>query len=113
MPAERIWIECRPAFTSPWSSGFAIRRPWTSKISIRAGVSTGRSKRMVAERCIYGVDVNEMAVELAKLSMWLFTMDRGRPLSFLDHHLKCGNSLLGAPLDKLGEPPANKPQCKI
>jgi type II restriction/modification system DNA methylase subunit YeeA len=49
-----------------------------------------RYKRMVAERCIYGVDINPMAVELAKLSMWLFTMDPQRPLSFLDHHLNAG-----------------------
>lgn len=64
-----------------------------------------RYKRMIAERCIYGVDINPMAIELAKLSIWLFTMDRGRPLSFLDHHLKCGNSLIGAWIDDLGELP--------
>lgn len=64
-----------------------------------------RYKRMIAERCIYGVDINPMAVELAKLSIWLFTMDRGRPFSFLNHHLKCGNSLIGAWIDDLGELP--------
>ncbi|MBW1716036.1 MAG: N-6 DNA methylase [Deltaproteobacteria bacterium] len=64
-----------------------------------------RYKRKIAERCIYGVDINPMAVELAKLSMWLFTMDRGRPLSFLNHHLKCGNALIGAWIDDLGELP--------
>jgi hypothetical protein len=64
-----------------------------------------RYKRIIAERCIYGVDVNLMAVELAKLSMWLFTMDPGRPLSFLDHHLKCGNSIVGAWIDDLGNLP--------
>lgn len=62
-------------------------------------------KRIIAERCIYGVDVNPMAVELAKLSMWLFTMDRNRPLSFLNHHLKCGNSLIGSWIEDLGELP--------
>ena len=61
-----------------------------------------RYKRMIAERCIYGVDINPMAVELAKLSMWLFTMDKGRPLSFLNHHLKCGNALIGAWIEGLG-----------
>jgi hypothetical protein len=55
-------------------------------------------RRIVAEHCIYGVDVNPMAVELAKWTLWLFIGDRERPLSFLDRHLKCGNSLLG---DKL------------
>jgi type I restriction-modification system DNA methylase subunit len=85
--------------------GYALIREGKDKDGLMTDEEFIRYKRMVAERCIYGVDVNEMAVELAKLSMWLFTMDRGRPLSFLDHHLKCGNSLLGAPLDKLGEPP--------
>jgi len=65
-----------------------------------------RHKRIIAERCIYGVDLNEMAVELAKLSMWLFTMDPGRPLSFLDHHLTRGNSLVGSWLDDLGNLPS-------
>lgn len=64
-----------------------------------------RYKRKIAERCIYGVDINPMAVELAKLSMWLFTMDKGRPLSFLNHHLKAGNALIGASIRELGAPP--------
>jgi Alw26I/Eco31I/Esp3I family type II restriction m6 adenine DNA methyltransferase len=67
-----------------------------------------RYKRMVAERCIYGVDINPMAVELAKLSLWLFTMDPQRPLSFLDHHLKCGNALIGAWIKDLGALPDTK-----
>lgn len=57
-----------------------------------------RYKRLVAERCLYGVDSNPLAVELAKVSVWLETLAEGRPLSFLDAHLRCGNSLLGAPL---------------
>jgi len=52
-------------------------------------------KRMVMKRCIYGVDLNDMAVELTKLSLWLDSFTLGAPLSFLDHHLKCGNSLIG------------------
>lgn len=56
------------------------------------------SKRLVAEHCVYGVDVNPMAVELAKVSLWLSTLAYDRPLSFFDHHLRCGNSLLSAPL---------------
>ncbi|WP_431978672.1 Eco57I restriction-modification methylase domain-containing protein [Salinibacter sp.] len=47
------------------------------------------------KRCIYGVDLNPMAVELAKLSLWLHSFTVGAPLSFLDHHLKAGNSLIG------------------
>ncbi len=53
-------------------------------------------KRIILKRCIYGVDVNPLAVELAKVSLWLHTFTVGAPLSFLDHHLKCGNSLIGA-----------------
>lgn len=53
------------------------------------------AKRLVAERCLYGVDMNPLAVELAKLSIWLVTLSKGRPFGFLDHNLKVGNSLLG------------------
>jgi len=52
-------------------------------------------KRMVIKRCIYGVDLNPMAVELAKLSLWLDSFTIGAPLSFLNHHLKYGNSVIG------------------
>lgn len=53
------------------------------------------AKRIVADRCLYGVDKNPMAVEMAKLSLWLETMQQSRPFTFLDHALKCGDSLLG------------------
>ena len=52
-------------------------------------------RRMVLKRCVYGVDKNQMAVELAKVSLWLHTFTAGAPLSFLDHHLRCGDSLFG------------------
>ncbi len=52
-------------------------------------------KRRVVQSCIYGVDLNPLAVELAKLSLWLSTVAKDRPLSFLDHHLRSGNSLFG------------------
>ncbi len=52
-------------------------------------------RRMVLKRCVYGVDKNPMAVELAKVSLWLHTFTVGAPLSFLDHHLRCGDSLFG------------------
>ena len=52
-------------------------------------------RRMVLKRCIFGVDKNPMAVELAKVSLWLHTFTVGAPLSFLDHHLRCGDSLFG------------------
>ncbi|HOV77598.1 MAG TPA: hypothetical protein PLS24_06195 [Sedimentisphaerales bacterium] len=53
------------------------------------------ARRLVAERCLYGVDMNPLAVELAKLSIWLVTLAKGRPFGFLDHNLRCGDSLLG------------------
>ncbi len=58
-------------------------------------------KRRVVQSCIYGVDLNPLAVELAKLSLWLATAAKDRPLSFLDHHLRCGNSLIGEELGTL------------
>lgn len=58
-------------------------------------------RRRVAQSCIYGVDLNPLAVDLAQLSLWLATVAKDRPLSFLDHHLRCGNSLVGARLADL------------
>ncbi|MDI4654927.1 Eco57I restriction-modification methylase domain-containing protein [Xanthobacter autotrophicus] len=52
-------------------------------------------RRMVLKRCIYGVDKNPMAVELAKVALWLHTFTVGAPLSFVDHHLRAGDSLFG------------------
>lgn len=53
------------------------------------------ARRAVAEKCLYGVDVNPMAVEIAKLSLWLVTLQKDRPFTFVDHALRCGDSLLG------------------
>lgn len=63
------------------------------------------ARREVIERCIFGVDLNPLAVELAKLSLWLSTVAKDRPLSFLDHHLRCGNSLIGVKVDDLSNLP--------
>ncbi len=57
------------------------------------------ARRLVADRCLYGVDKNPLAVEIAKLSLWLTTMAKGRPFTFLDHALKCGDALVGASSD--------------
>jgi hypothetical protein len=62
-------------------------------------------RRTIAERCLYGVDLNPMAVQLARLSLWLATLAADRPLSFLDHRLQVGDSLLGAWLANLRQPP--------
>ncbi|MDK2599129.1 hypothetical protein QO179_05010 [Bacillus stercoris] len=72
------------------------------------------ARRLAAERCLYGVDINPMAVELAKLSIWLITLAKGRPFDFLDHNLRYGDSLLGIHhIDQLTEfsmNPINKSQ---
>src|SRR5207244_8411731 len=62
-------------------------------------------KRRVVQSCIYGIDLNPLAVELAKLSLWLSTVAKDRPLSFLDHHLRTGNSLIGTRLANLAVAP--------
>jgi hypothetical protein len=62
-------------------------------------------KRDVARRCIYGVDINNMATELAKVSIWLNTISSEKPLSFLDHRIKTGNSLIGADIHDINRHP--------
>src|SRR4029453_17461120 len=62
-------------------------------------------RRQVAERCIYGVDLNPTAVQLARVSLGLTALAANRPLTFLDHHLATGNSLIGARLSDLSRPP--------
>ncbi|NUR56933.1 MAG: N-6 DNA methylase [Acidobacteria bacterium] len=63
-------------------------------------------RRAVAQRCLYGVDLNPTAVQLARLSLWLCTLAADRPLTFFDHHLRAGNSLVGAsPADVFRQPP--------
>ncbi|GAB4367780.1 MAG: N-6 DNA methylase [Elainellaceae cyanobacterium] len=58
--------------------------------------ATQKALRDVIGQCIYGVDVNPMAVELCKVALWMESLEPGKPLSFLEHHIQCGNSLLGA-----------------
>ena len=68
-------------------------------------------RRRAAQRCLFGVDANPMAVQLAQLSLWLATLAAGRPLSFLDHHLLRGDSLIGAsPGDVMRQPPGRAPR---
>jgi hypothetical protein len=61
-------------------------------------------RRTIAQRCLYGVDVNPVAVQVARLSMWLATLAHGKPLGFLDHRLRVGNSLLGTTPDEVRRP---------
>ncbi len=66
---------------------------------VRAGF-----RRTIAQRCLYGVDANPVAVQVARLSMWLATLAHGKPLGFLDHRLRVGNSLLGTRPDDVRRP---------
>jgi hypothetical protein len=65
-------------------------------------------KRRVVEHCLYGVDLNPLAVELAKVALWLETAAINYPLTFLDHHLRWGNSLVGAKVAALGSFPGQE-----
>ncbi len=65
-------------------------------------------RRSVAQRCLYGVDINPMAVQLGRLSLWLATLARDRPLTFLDHHLRTGNSLVGASVEDAARCPPRR-----
>jgi hypothetical protein len=75
------------------------RRPVSGELAERADPEADpvviEARRLVIEHCLYGGDVNEMAVEMAKLSLWLVSLSRERPFSFLDDRLVCGDSLLG------------------
>ncbi len=86
-------LEGRPAWFKEVMSGLPDE-PETAKARINA-----RLKRVVVERCIYGVDIDPLAVELARLSLWVETMERELPFEFLDHKLKCGNALVGCWFD--------------
>lgn len=92
---------CDPACGSGHFLISAAHRMAKRLAAIRAGEdepgpeSVQRALRDVVGHCIYGVDINSMAVELCKVSLWIEALEPGKPLSFLDHHVKCGNSLLG------------------
>lgn len=74
---------------------FSEGSPSERLVPTEAAERVAIARRVVADRCLYGVDINPMAVEMAKLSMWLITVDANRPFTFLDHAFKCGDSLLG------------------
>lgn len=93
---------CDPACGSGHFLVAAGRRIARRLASVRSGDAEPSPEEMrhalrdVVGRCLYGVDVNEMAVELCKVSLWMEALEPGRPLSFLESHILCGNSLLGA-----------------
>jgi hypothetical protein len=92
---------CDPACGSGHFLIAAAHRLAKRLASIRAGEEepapsvVQHALRDVIGHCIYGVDLNLMAVELCKISLWMEALEPGKPLTFLDHHIQCGNSLLG------------------
>ena len=100
-PTAAPWLE--DAYTSPLLERIAtiradiLARAHAASWVIDEPQLTDQAiiRRMVLKRCIYGVDKNPLTVELAKVSLWLHSFTVGAPLSFLDHHLRCGDSLVG------------------
>ncbi|RYZ41588.1 MAG: hypothetical protein EOO71_11475 [Myxococcaceae bacterium] len=73
----------------------AWHREGLVKVTLKDDDVLMRARRLVAQRCLYGVDKNPWAVKLAKLSLWLVTLAKAEPFTFLDHALKCGDALVG------------------
>ena len=96
-PAPRSPLAATIAETRARIEHNAERHGWATSPAHLANQLDDRHlvRRMVLKRCVFGVDLNPMAVELAKLSLWLHSFTVGAPLSFLDHHLRCGDSLFG------------------
>ncbi|MEO7272554.1 MAG: N-6 DNA methylase [Vicinamibacterales bacterium] len=88
----------------------ALIRDGTATATDLSDADRAGFRRAVAQRCLYGVDLNPMAVQLGRLSIWLATLAADRPLTFLDHRLRTGDSLVGAaPWDILRQPaPGNR-----
>jgi type I restriction-modification system DNA methylase subunit len=82
------------------------------RFSDESHLTSDWARREVVAHCIYGVDINLMAVELAKVGLWLTTISKEKPLSFLDHRLKQGNSLIGARLSDIKYYPGAKKKDK-
>jgi hypothetical protein len=96
--AERVcesWLSAEESGTFITAQGATTTDESQEIIPIDAEERLIVAKRLISERCLYGVDINPLAVELAKLSIWLVTLSKDRPFGFLDHNLKSGDSLLG------------------
>lgn len=121
---EAITTAAHQVNAQPWAAHLVEKgRPWQSPLvariaDIRRSIKTTAKdrgwvvtdaqlddrhivRRMILKKCIFGVDKNAMAVELAKTALWLHTFTVGAPLSFLDHHLKTGDSLHGERLPQV------------
>ena len=110
--AEQPWAK---DIANPWASPLVARiadirkRIQGAAIQGRWAVTEAQLddrhivRRMILKRVVHGVDKNPMAVELAKVALWLHTFTVGAPLSFLDHHLRCGDSLFGGKVRDISE----------
>ena len=102
-PAVPDWLDEDDAYHSPLLDRVAAIRADILQRADESGWAVNQAqltdqaiiRRLVLKRCIYGVDKNPLTVELAKVSLWLHSFTVGAPLSFLDHHLRCGDSLIG------------------
>ena len=102
-PAVPDWLGEDDAYHSPLLDRVAAIRAEILQRAADSGWAVNKAqltdqaiiRRLVLKRCIYGVDKNPLTVELAKVSLWLHSFTVGAPLSFLDHHLRCGDSLIG------------------
>jgi len=104
--AEGYGAKGPPQFRSTtgqrWDSDWQV-----SDEEARATNSEARAwcKRRIAERCLFGVDLNPTAVNLARVALWIESLAGDRPLTYFEHHVRCGNSLLGTWLKRLDDPP--------
>lgn len=92
----------RPTTGQPWDLD------WRASDEVaRASNSEARAwcKRRIAERCLFGIDLNPTAVGLARVALWIESLAGDRPLTYFEHHVRCGNSLLGTWLDRVSDPP--------
>ncbi|HEV2378927.1 MAG TPA: hypothetical protein VG206_03915 [Terriglobia bacterium] len=93
--ADYVFLQLGRLRAQPKASNRQAKQGERPKVPIALDASIDFIRTRVAERCVYGVDINPLAVELTKLSLWVATAAKGVPLSFLNHHLRCGDSLLG------------------
>lgn len=103
---EEYGSKAPPGFRSTTGQGWDTN--WrASDEEARAANSEARAwcKRRIAERCLFGVDLNPTAVQLAQVALWIESLAGDRPLTYFRHHIRCGNSLLGTWMDRLEEPP--------
>jgi len=100
----QITLDTPPEPIPPWLLECTRDLPLNTDDPERA--IKARLRRLIVERCIYGVDLDPLAVELCRLSLWIETMDYQLPFSFLDHKIKVGNALVGCWFDRFQDYPA-------